>query len=495
MRSLRRFPRRAVLAVSVGLAVCALPSATGAAAKTSQQARAAAVNRQAYATTLRYAIRFYPRFFSYFIQKYVTNAGSLNRFSYAITSPTSGLVGDQFRLVNAINVDTTYGAMLSLDLTKGPQILTMPGYDHVASILNLDVFSQVFNPGIDPTAKGTYGLVPPGWQGTLPPGVKRVEMPIGSENFIRADRYTNTGVNVIADSKAFVKAIRLTSLAAYRADPMSGPAIAVPQIALRPSPNIISTQEMLHAQTKYLRFLQEALRAPTTAGSLSASDLALSRAFDRVFAAAQQGVEQGDNGEMSQIVNAVRTANHMIYNHYYSHLLPDSQWITFANAAASGTHYLDNDAFQSFVLFGNSNTTTRYFDTFSDHLGIPLDTDNFPFYRMTIPKADIPDANRFWSLTAYVPPAPSLVPGTTPNGNNGQGNVASYTPGLQRNKDGSITIYIQPNRPAIPARRPNWLRVPPDGPFSMVLRVYGPTGNTAPGTLYIPPEVKPLGIL
>ena len=180
MRSLRRFPRRAVLALSVALAVCALPSATGAAAKTSQHARAAAVNRQAaYTTTLNYAIRYYPRFFSYFIQKYVTAAGSLNRFTYALTSPTSGLVGDQFRLVNAINVDTTYGAMLGLDLSKGPQILTMPGYDHVASMLNLDVFEQVFNTGIDPTAKGTYALVPPGWQGTLPPGVKRVDMPVG----------------------------------------------------------------------------------------------------------------------------------------------------------------------------------------------------------------------------------------------------------------------------------------------------------------------------
>ena len=468
---------------------------TPAAASSAAPARAAAAGQAAYTTTLNYVLRYYPRYFSYWIQKYVTNAGSVNRFTYALTSNSSGLVGDQFRIVNAINVDTTYGAILGLDLTKGPQILTMPGYDHVASILNLNVFEQVFNSGIDPTAKGTYALVPPGWQGTLPPGVMRVEMPVGSETFIRADRYTNTGVNVIADSKAFVRAIRLTSLAAYEADPSSGAAIQVPQIALRPSPNIISTQAMLNAPTRYLRFLQEAIAAPTTAGTLTASDRGLSRAFNRVFASAERGVKRGRPGEMSQIVSAVRNANTMIYNHYYSHLLPGSNWITFDNAANTGTAYLDNDAFQSFVLFGNSITTTRYFDTFSDHLGIPLDTDNFPFYRLTIPKADIPQARRFWSLTAYVPPAPSLVPGTTLNGNNGQGNVASYTPGLRRNRDGSITVYIQPNRPAIRSRRPNWLRVPPDGPFSIVLRVYGPMGNTAPGTLYIPPEIKPLGIL
>jgi hypothetical protein len=321
-----------------------------------------------------------------------------------------------------------------------------------------------------------------------------VDLPVGSECFIRADRYTNTGVNVIADAKAFVKAVHLAPLAAYEANPSSGPASGVPQIALRPSANIISTAYMLHSPTRYLRSLQVAIRAPTT-GPLTASDRALSRSFASVFAAANRSVEHGSYGEMSQIDSAVRTANHMIYNHYYSHLVSGSQWITFNNAANSGTAYLDNDAFQSFVLFGNSIATTRYFDTFTDHLGIPLDTNNFSFYRLTIPKADIPQAKRFWSLTAYVPPAPALVPGTTPNGNNGQGNVASYTPGLQRNADGSITVYIQPNRPAIRSRRPNWLRVPPDGPFSIVLRVYGPTGNTAAGTVYVPPEIKPLGVL
>jgi hypothetical protein len=286
--------------------------------------------------------------------------------------------------------------------------------------------------------------------------------------------------------------VRLTSLAGYEANPSSGRALPVPPVVLRPSANLASTQAMLHSPITYLGTLQEAVHSPST--PLTASDRALSRAFDRVFAAAQQGVAHGRYGEMSQIVQAVRTAHTMIYSRYYSHLIPGSQWITFTNAADSGTSYLDNDAFQSFILYGNSNATTRYFDTFTDHLGTPLDTDNFRFYRLTIPKADIPDAKRFWSLTAYIPPIPSLMPRPI-NGNNGQGNVASYTPGLKRNRDGSITVYIQPNRPRIPSRRPNWLPVPKDGPFSIVLRVYGPTGNTAAGKVYVPPEIKPLGVL
>jgi hypothetical protein len=39
---------------------------------------------------------------------------------------------------------------------------------------------------------------------------------------------------------------------------------------------------------------------------------------------------------------------------------------------------------------------------------------------------------------------------------------------------------------------PYWLPVP-RGPFSLVLRVYGPKGNTSPGSAYIPPKIMVSG--
>jgi hypothetical protein len=36
----------------------------------------------------------------------------------------------------------------------------------------------------------------------------------------------------------------------------------------------------------------------------------------------------------------------------------------------------------------------------------------------------------------------------------------------------------------------NWLPVS-RGPFSLVLRVYGPEGNTSPGNKYLPPKILP----
>ncbi len=90
-----------------------------------------------------------------------------------------------------------------------------------------------------------------------------------------------------------------------------------------------------------------------------------------------------------------------------------------------------------------------------------------------------------WSLTAYVPPGVTLVPNSA-----NKYVVASYTPGLRRNPNGSITIYIQHEPPLAPLMA-NWLPTP-NAPFSLLLRVYGPEGNTSPGT-YTPPPIKPYG--
>jgi hypothetical protein len=104
-------------------------------------------------------------------------------------------------------------------------------------------------------------------------------------------------------------------------------------------------------------------------------------------------------------------------------------------------------------------------------------------YTLTFPAGDIPQAKRFWSVTAYTPGFIELVPNRAD-----KYLVASYTPGLVTNPDGSITIYLSPTRPAgVPMA--NWLPVP-RYPFEIALRAYGPTGNTAnPG--YAPPAITP----
>ena len=89
----------------------------------------------------------------------------------------------------------------------------------------------------------------------------------------------------------------------------------------------------------------------------------------------------------------------------------------------------------------------------------------------------------FWSLTAYLPRGNTLVPNAAR-----KYEVARFTPGLVTNPDGSITIYLRPTPPPA-ALRPNWLPIP-RGPSDVLLRVYGPDGNTGPGAKYIPPKIQ-----
>jgi hypothetical protein len=483
----RGSPRWAGLAVVCAmLAVCAMPAA----AQASAASNSATGGSAAYATTLNYLIRFYPRYLTYWVQ----NAAPANRFISPI-SGSDGLLTSQATLINAFNVDTVYASVLNMNLSRGPEILTIPPAAGVFSMLTLDVWGSVFQTGIPTDRPGTYALVLPDWHGTLPPGVAKIVVPYPQTEWtIRSDRYSRSGngyVNTIATAKEFISKLRLTSLAQYEANPSNGRTLPVPQAALGASSKVQADATLQNSPTRFLQYLQVALHSSSTQ-PLTAGDRALSSAFDRVFAAAQKGVDDGLYGEMSQIDQAAQSVDSMIVDRYLSHLVPGTNWINFTNLGNWGTAYLDRDATTAYIFLGNSQATSRYWDAFTDHNDHPLDTGTYARYTMTFSKANLPDAKRFWSVTAYVGPALHVTPGPANNGNR---NVASYTPGLQTNRNGSVTIYIQPNRPKIRARVPNWVYVPPDTPFSLVLRTYGPQGNTAAGVTYSPPEIKPFGVL
>ena len=496
-------PRRArwgVVAVAGAAAAAlavSLATAGGAGARTQSAGSVAQLSAPAavgadvtYSTTLNYLIRFYPRYLTAWLE----STAPQNRF-LAPTSALDGLLTSDARTINAFNVDTVYASVLNMNVSQGPEILTVPQSTSTTSLLSLDVWGSVFDTGIKTDQPGTYALALAGWRGVLPAGVKRVTVPVSQFEFtIRADRYSRSGsgyANTIAAGKAFIAGLRLASLADYKANPDSGRPLPTPQRLITASSKVQADDSLANTPTRFLSDLQVAMHSANTR-PLTVSDRALSAAFDVVFAAAQRGVSNGNYGLMAQVNQAAAEVDSMIVDRYRSHLVAGTNWISFDNLADWGTAYLDRDATTAYIFLGNSAATSRYWDAFTDHNGHPLDTGIYPLYTMTFTKDQIPDAKRFWSLTAYVGAALHVTPGPPNNGNR---NVASYTPGLRTNKDGSITIFIGPTPPKILALRPNWVFVPPDTPFSLVLRTYGAQGNTAPGVTYSPPQIKALGIL
>jgi hypothetical protein len=455
----------AVLA-SAGLVAVLAPAGAAASARP-----AAPAAKPYFSVAENYTIRYYPRFMTYFQQ----SLSGVNR----IAGPNR--VGPLYGFVVSINVDTIY-ASFYLDLSQGPQIFTIPKTGVTYSLLTLDVFGDVFPTNIKSQTPGTYGLVPEGWKGKLPPGVTRITVPYPLTTWIiRADKYSSTNQNQTDQATAFRASLRLASLPAYEQDPSAGATKVLPQAAFALRMKAIADDAVRFHTTHFFRVLQAALASPATA-PLSKSDLQLSKEFNRLFAKANTAAQHGNPGPLSQMISGARAAHAMIIHRWLSHT-DANHWTYFSNFANWHTAYLDRAAGNEYIQYGNNASAAGYYNAFTDGRGAPLNGSTAA-YTLTFAKNQLPQANRFWSLTAYLPRGNTLVPNAAR-----KYEVARFTPGLVTNPNGSITIYLQATPPA-KALRPNWLPVP-RGRFDVLLRVYGPEGNTSPGAKYIPPKIQP----
>ncbi len=454
-----------MLAIVGAILACApaasLPDAAAGKANAAHDARSGSA---AYNVARKYLIRFWPRWFTW------------RQAQLAVTNRLVGpdRVTPRWGIVVAPNDDTFY-VTTELDLAKGPQVLTIPETDDVYSLLTLDVFGSVFESGIPTDRAGTYALVRPNWEGTLPAGVERVEVPYReSEWIIRADKYAAEGTDMRFQAALFRSQLRLTSLADYREDPDAGQPIIVPVGFYSPQVKVMADSAVYERPLGFLREMQDAVHDPGTQ-PMTASDGRLSDRFDSLFAGAR-GHTQG------RIINAIQAAHSQIINRWLTHT-GQTNWVYFSNIGDWGDAYLDRAALTEYIQLGNGSAVAGYYNAFTDRRGVTLDCSTAPAYILHFDADEVPEAKRFWSLTAYLPESGTLIPNDAD-----KYVVAGYTPGLHRGADGSVTIYIQPERPtAVPDA--NWLPVP-EGEFQLLLRVYGPTGNTKPGSSYEPPGIR-----
>jgi len=150
----------------------------------------------------------------------VLGRAPMNTFMHIPTFPPA-----EFRDVVRPNFDTLY-SIAWLDLTKEPIIVTAPDTDGRYYMLPmLDMWTDVFaNPGKRSTGtkEGHFALVPPGWSGKLPEGVKRIGSPTGMVWIIG-----RTQTNGPADYKAVHKVqagYKLTKLSEWGKHPSPVPA-------------------------------------------------------------------------------------------------------------------------------------------------------------------------------------------------------------------------------------------------------------------------------
>jgi len=438
-----------------------------------------------FATAARYVEVFYPRWFTY-----QQSARGISR---------NDLVGPEdinplYHSVVAINDDTLYVSAF-VDRAFEPAILTIPPPCDpldptncvTYSLLTLDVYGGIFETGIPNTKGGVYALIAPGEAAPSIPDVTLTPIVVQDAFTVfifRADKFSPTGQDQKLAAEAFRRNLHLAPLSAFVRDPLAGQATIkpiVPDFAI-PFKGIADGLIARGGQDAilFLKQLQEAVESPTTP-PLTRSEQALADTFNRLFGDGQFNPDSPvEQGRKSDFILGAQRAHSRIVNNYLNHT-GRTNWITFLNIGNWGRNYLDRSSITEFCQYCNNHSAAAYFHAFKDGQGATLDSSNGNGYILTFSKKQIPQANRFWSLTAYVPDSIELVE----NPDN-KYVVASYTQGLVT-QNGSISIYMFPELPpGVP--KANWLPVP-RGQFNVMLRVYGPEGSVARGT-YVPPAIQ-----
>jgi len=127
-------------------------------------------------------------------------------------------------------------------------------------------------------------------------------------------------------------------------------------------------------------------------------------------------------------------------------------------------------------IYGNSAVEAVYPLAKNDNTGAALDGSKHN-YTVTFAKGEFPPVNAFWSVTMYDGKTQLLIE----NPINRYLINSPMLPGLKKNPDGSLTLYIQKDPPAAD-KKANWLAAPNDTIY-LVMRLYWPTPPPAPSIL------------
>ena len=148
-----------------------------------------------------------------------------------------------------------------------------------------------------------------------------------------------------------------------------------------------------------------------------------------------------------------------------------------------GTRYLDRAiGVEVGGIIPNVPKQAFYGQWTKDKNGEPMDGSKAN-YTFVFPKGELPPVRFFWSLTMYDLKTRLLVDNPID-----RYSIGDRTKGLQYGPDGSLTIYVQKDSPG-KDKESNWLPAP-DGPMSIISRMYGPDPSILDGNYKFPDPVR-----
>jgi hypothetical protein len=210
---------------------------------------------------------------------------------------------------------------------------------------------------------------------------------------------------------------------------------------------------------------------PLAKGDLDALDAAVKRGLQRAIVDGNALLAKTARSGGS-IIGATRVRNHWFYGaRNWGRTAADGDFLARAGTQAfSGiTEHLIEESVK--------------LRTFVDGDGQPLNGDHR--YVIRFEKSEIPEAHSFWSVTLYDERF-NLAYNEA-----GRYSFGDKVPGLRYGTDGSLTIYIQPDKPD-GDKADNWLPSPKGKNFNLFLRTYLP-GKALLDQSYVAPPVRRIG--
>ncbi|MEG0276068.1 MAG: DUF1254 domain-containing protein [Coprobacillus sp.] len=369
---------------------------------------------------------------------------NINEFTH-----TAGLSTPETTFVPAPNNDTTYSRAW-LDLRGAPVVIEVPDtFDRFYSIQLLDMFSETIeNVGkrTTGTRKQRFVIVGPLWKGDIPEGTHIV--------------YSQT-VFVLAFLRILIQ----------NQEDIKNVEILQKQIAIIPMSKQSLDTLPVYRNNNYKEFfetLQAILRlTPTLPQEQEIVQDILSMSLDHI-----------DDKECDEVLKLIDESGKEF-----------GEEVNYWRIAREGIGNYGNDYFQRAVVWykgalANQPEESLYPSTFQDSEGNLLDGHNC--YRLTFSNGDMPPVSQFWSLTMYI-----FENGFLSQNEINRYSIGDRTANIHYEKDGSLILYIQNQKPTHEYELSNWLPAPL-GKFYMTLRLYGPSQDAVIGN-WAPPAVIKVG--
>jgi len=414
--------------------------------------------------------------------------GVTNQF---VTLP--GLIGpgeDEKTGVVSTNSDTIYSS-LWLDLSQGPLVISAPAMvpsDRFYVLPLLDMYTEQY---------ASYGAVTTGTKAgswvIMPPGQHNAKLPAAYEKLPRANSTTDgtwiIGRVYVAGEPDVPNVLKLWDQ--FKVEPISkGPnATKVADVTSKAfglmgkhAPAAIGQANASAAYVAFAGLVKAFPPPPNQLPNISQAakvvGLDWAAGFNqRSFTPAQRAVFTAGYNLGFSCINSYILSGNLGKQFKYG-------WSATIDGGIYGSNYLRRAAYALQGLGVQSNNVATYYNTNVDSEGRPLTGANGTVYTITFAKP-VP-TNLFSSLTIYQSANKFFVypnPLNRPNIQTPRDNAI-----LQKNKDGSVTLYISADPPGPKGSLPysNWL---PSGPYQvyLLLRVYGPKAAVWPDYTYQPP--------